>query len=40
MKVGSQPIQLSAGVRYYVEKPDGGPEWGLRFAVTWLFPKG
>ena len=40
LKVGDQPIQLSGGVRYYLETPDGGPEWGLRFAVTWLFPKG
>jgi hypothetical protein len=40
VKIGDQPVQFSAGVRYYVEKPDGGPEWGLRFAVTWLFPKG
>lgn len=40
LKIGDQPIQLSAGVRYYVEKPDGGPDWGARLAVTWLFPKG
>lgn len=40
LKIGDQPIQLSGGVRYYLETPDGGPEWGLRFAVTWLFPKG
>jgi hypothetical protein len=40
LKIGDQPLQLSGGVRYYLETPDGGPEWGLRFAVTWLFPKG
>jgi hypothetical protein len=39
LKVGKQPIQLSLGARYYAEKPDGGPDWGLRFAVTFLFPK-
>jgi hypothetical protein len=39
VKVGKQPIQLSLGVKYYAEKPDGGPNWGLRFAVTFLFPK-
>ena len=22
-----------------LETPDGGPEWGLRFGVTFLFPK-
>jgi len=39
LKVGKQPIQLSLGARYYAEKPSDGPEWGLRFAVTFLFPK-
>jgi hypothetical protein len=39
IKVGKQPVQLSLGVMYYVEKPAGGPDWGLRFAVTFLFPK-
>ena len=39
LKVGKQPIQLSLGVKYYAEKPSGGPDWGLRFAVTFLFPK-
>ncbi len=23
----------------HAEKPDGGPEWGVRFTVTMLFPK-
>ncbi|HEY1121316.1 MAG TPA: hypothetical protein VGE67_06930 [Haloferula sp.] len=40
LKIGDQPIQLFAGARYYFEKPDSGPEWGLRFGVTFLFPKG
>ena len=39
LKVGGKPVQISAGARYYAEKPAGGPEWGLRFAVTFLFPK-
>ena len=39
VKVGKQPIQFQAGVRYYAEKPAGGPDWGLRFSVTFLFPK-
>ena len=33
------PIAFQAGYRYYVEKPSGGPDWGLRFTVTFLFPK-
>jgi hypothetical protein len=39
LKVGSQPVQLSLGARYYMEGPDGGPEWGMRAAVTLLFPR-
>lgn len=38
MKFGDQPVSLVAGVRYYAEKPDGGPEWGLRLGITFLFP--
>ena len=39
VKVGKLPVQFSLGGRYYAEKPAQGPEWGLRFAVTFLFPK-
>lgn len=39
VKLGDQPVQFFAGARYYAEKPDGGPEWGLRFGLTFLFPK-
>jgi hypothetical protein len=39
LKIGSQPMQLQVGPRVYADRPDGGPDWGLRFAVTFLFPK-
>lgn len=39
-RVGKLPVQASVGGRYYLEKPDGGPEWGLRAVFTLLFPKG
>lgn len=39
LKIGDQPVQLFAGARYYLETPDGGPEWGLRFGIVFLFPK-
>jgi hypothetical protein len=39
LKVGKQPIQFALGAKYYAEKPSGGPDWGLRFSVTFLFPK-
>jgi len=38
-KLGSQLVSWQGGVRYYLEAPEGGPEWGLRFAFTMLFPK-
>ena len=28
------------GARYFAERPEGGPDWGLRFVVTFLLPKG
>jgi len=38
IKIGDQPMQIFGGVRYYLETPDDGPEWGLRFGLTFLFP--
>jgi hypothetical protein len=40
LKIGPQIMQLTAGARYWAESPTNGPEdWGLRFQVTFLFPK-
>jgi hypothetical protein len=39
IKIGNQPIAFQFGYRYYAQRPSGGPDWGLRFAVTFLFPK-
>lgn len=39
MKIGGMPIQFQVGGRYYTDKPGGGPDWGLRFAAIFLFPK-
>lgn len=39
LRLGSQVISLSLGGRYYAERPSGGPDWGIRFMVTFLFPK-
>lgn len=37
---GKQPVQLGAGVRYWIEVPDAGPEGlGVRLQLTFLFPK-
>jgi len=40
IKVGKQPINLSLGGYYNVEKPDNGADWTLRAQITFLFPKG
>ncbi len=39
VKLGKQPVSLQLGYRYYAERPAEGPDWGLRFTVTFLFPK-
>jgi len=38
-KVGGQMMSFAGGARAYLEAPEGGPEWGLRFVVTLLFPQ-
>jgi len=37
--LGKQPVSFGGGVKYWVASPTGGPDWGLRFSVTLLFPK-
>jgi hypothetical protein len=38
-KLGNQLISFGAGVRYWVDGPDSGPQgWGARLVVTLLFP--
>lgn len=39
LKIGGSPIQFQLGGRYYAETPDNGPDWGLRFTVTFLWPR-
>jgi hypothetical protein len=39
VKIGGKPVQFQIGYRYYAERPGGGPDWGLRFTITFLFPK-
>jgi hypothetical protein len=36
--IGGKPISLRVGGVMYAEKPADGPDWGLRFGVTFLFP--
>jgi len=39
LMVRGHPISVFAGVRSYLDVPQGGPNWGIRFGVTFLFPK-
>lgn len=39
-KVGEQPVSFTAGVRYWAESADSGPDgFGFRGVVTFLFPE-
>ncbi|HIK17977.1 MAG TPA: neuromedin U [Leptolyngbyaceae cyanobacterium M33_DOE_097] len=38
-KINKQPINASLQAYGYVVKPEGGPEWTLRFQIQLLFPK-
>jgi hypothetical protein len=37
---GKQPVSLAVGGRWYADTVEDGPDWGLRAAVTFLFPTG
>ena len=39
LKIAGQPISLQLAPKWYAEGPTGAPDWGIRFAVTLLFPK-
>jgi len=39
LKLGKQPLTIQLGYRNYLDAPEGGPNWGLRFQATLLFPK-
>jgi len=39
-RLGRNPVSLGVGYGYFVEKPEGGPSWRLRFVFTLLFPAG
>jgi len=40
LKFGKQPVSIGAGVRYWAESPDSGPEgFGGRLIIAFLFPE-
>ena len=40
VQISNAPVQLSGGVRYWAESPEGGARgWGLLFSVTLMYPR-
>ena len=38
--IGKMPVSFQAGVRYWADSPENGPEgWGFRVAMIMIFPK-
>jgi len=40
LKIGRQPISIQIGGTYYADSPRYGPNWGVRFNLTLLYPTG
>ena len=38
-KIGKRLVSYGGGFRYYFDAPDNGPNWGVRFVFTLLYPK-
>ena len=38
-RIGNHTMSFAGGARYYFDTPGDGPDWGLRFVVTLLFPE-
>lgn len=38
LRVGQQPVSVGVAGRAYLDSPAGGPDWGLRMSVVFLFP--
>jgi hypothetical protein len=38
-RIGTQALNATLQAYYNVEAPEFGPDWSLRFAITFLFPK-
>jgi len=39
LRIGSQNASVGGGLKYYLEKPQGGPDWGVRFNFSLVFPR-
>ena len=39
VSIGVQKVQFRFGGRFFPTTPSGDPDWGVRFQITFLFPK-
>jgi hypothetical protein len=39
LPIGGQLISVQGGLAWYAEAPQGAPEWGMRFTITFLYPR-
>jgi hypothetical protein len=39
LPIGGRLVSLQGGVAWYAKAPEGAPDWGLRFTLTFLFPR-
>ena len=39
VKIHKKPVSFQLSYINYVEAPENGPDWGLQFTVTLLYPK-
>jgi hypothetical protein len=39
VRVGDTPVDFALGGRSYLDRPGGGPNWGVKFTVTFMLPK-
>src|SRR5438477_2295434 len=38
LKIGTQPVSIQIGGKYYADSPRYGPDWGVRLNATLLYP--
>jgi len=39
VRIGNTPVDFAVGGRSYLDRPAGGPNWGIKFTVTFMLPK-
>lgn len=39
VRIGGVPVDFAIGARPYLERPAGGPNWGVKATLTFMFPK-